>query len=88
MSNKKEKKKSNGILRGLRYTIATPILVVLMIIVLLASFVYAVFHGIVEIIETVLGEILDFLSDPINWLQESLRHLHNLWTTAFRWKRC
>ena len=86
MSNKKEKKKSNGILRGLKYTIATPILVVLMIIVLLASFVYAVFHGIVEIIETVLGEILDFLSDPVNWLQERLRDLHNTWTIAFRRK--
>lgn len=86
MSNKKEKKKSNGILRGLKYTIATPILVVLMIIVLLASFVYAVFHGIVEIIETVLGEILDFLSDPIGWLQETLRHAHNVWVIAFRRK--
>lgn len=88
MSNKKEKKKSNGLLKGLKYSVALPILVVLMIIVLLASFVYAIFHGIIEIMETVLGEILDFLSDPISWLQELSRHAHNLWVTAFRWARC
>ena len=82
----KKEKKSKGIISGIMTTAAMPILIVLMIIVLLASFVYAIFHGVIEIIKTVLSQILDFLSDPIGWLRNLSRHLHNSWIIAFRWK--
>lgn len=80
----KKEKKSKGIISGIMTTAAMPILIVLMIIVLLASFVYAVFHGLVEIIETVLDQILDFVTDPIGRIREIIRNFHNSWIIAFR----
>ncbi len=82
----KKEKKSKGIISGIMTTAAMPILIVLMIIVLLASFVYAIFHGAIEIVKTILSQILDFVSDPLGWLEELGRHLHNSWIIAFRWK--
>ena len=40
----------------------------------------------IEIVKTTLSQILDFVSDPLGWLEELGRHLHNSWIIAFRWK--
>ncbi len=77
-------KGNKGIVNLFKNRIVTQILIVLMIIVLLGSLVYVVFRGIIEIMETVLGEVLDFLDNPVSWLTEQLRHLHNTWVIAFR----
>ena len=77
-------KGNKGIVNLFKNRIVTQILSVLMIIVLLGSLVYVVFRGIIEIMETVLGEVLDFLDNPVSWLTEQLRHLHNTWVIAFR----
>ena len=65
-----------------------PLLIPLMIVVLLASFIMAIFNGIIEIVQTVLGEIMDFLNDPVGWISDKTRHVYNTFTIAFRWKRC
>ena len=80
----KKGKNSKGILSQLLTTAAMPLLIVVMIIVILASFVYAVFHGLVEIIETVLDQILDFVTDTIGRIREIIRNFHNSWIIAFR----
>ena len=77
-------KGNKGIVNLFKNRIVTQILIVLMIIVLLGSLVYVVLRGIIEIMETVLGEVLDFLDNPVSWLTEQLRHLHNTWVIAFR----
>lgn len=60
------------------------ILIPIMIIVLLAGAIFAIFNGVIEIIKTVLDEILDFVENPAQWLSEFMRHLHNTIVTAFR----
>lgn len=60
------------------------ILIPIMIIVLLAGMIFAIFNGVIEIIKVVLDEILDFLENPVNWISEFLRNLHNTIVTAFR----
>ena len=60
------------------------ILIPIMIIVLLAAMIFAIFNGVIEIITVVLDNVLDFLDDPANFILEWLRDLHNTWVTAFR----
>lgn len=60
------------------------ILIPIMIIVLLAAIINAIFNGVIEIIKIVLDEILNFLENPANFLSEIMRHLHNSIVTAFR----
>lgn len=63
------------------------ILIPIMIIVLLAGMIFAIFNGVIEIIKAVLDTVLDFLENPTQFLLEGLRHLHNTWVTAFRRRR-
>lgn len=72
--------KGKSILKSIGMIILIPI----MIIVLLAGMIFAIFNGVIEIIKVVLDEILDFLENPANWLSEFLRNLHNTIVTAFR----
>lgn len=93
MSRKKEQKnnneKNNNKGAGMRSVgVLMPILIPLMIVVLLASFIMAIFNGIIEIVQTVLGEIMDFLNDPVGWLQDASRNVYNTFTIAFRRKKC
>lgn len=64
--------------------IGMTVLIPIMITVLLAGAIFAIFNGVIEIIKTVLDEILDFVDNPINYLSEIMRHLHNSIVTAFR----
>lgn len=80
----KRNSKFNNIGMRVFKRIGMTVLIPIMITVLLAGAVFAIFNGVIEIIKTVLDEILDFVENPAQWLSEFMRHLHNTIVTAFR----
>ena len=70
--------------KSLLKSIGMIILIPIMIIVLLAGMIFAIFNGVIEIIKAVLDNVLDFLENPTHFILDMLRHAHNTWVTAFR----
>lgn len=58
-------------------SILTPILVPIIIIVLIAGAVIAIFNGIIDIITSVLDGIFDFLTDPLGFIGNTLQATWN-----------
>lgn len=54
------------------------------IFILLAGAVFAIFNGIIEIIEETLGNIIEFLANPVGFLSEAFRNLNNSWVDVTR----
>lgn len=51
--------------------------VIFLIILLLSGMVIAIFNGVVEIIEEVLGNIVGFLNDPLGFIREAAQTAWN-----------
>lgn len=55
--------------------------IVVLVIVLLAAAVISIFNGVVEIIEEVLGNIMGFLTDPLDFINQAIQDASNTLTT-------
>ena len=53
------------------------ILIPIIIIILLAGAVIAVFNGVIDIITEVCGNLVDFLNDPLGWLNSVVQDVWN-----------
>lgn len=86
MAEKKEGKKNKKGKKGIM-GIVTIILVPILIVVLLASFFFAIIDGIINLIKGLIGSflraIIDLFKNPVQWVESRWSELSRWWNKTF-----